>query len=197
MRQQYRQIEEGHLYLLAEQIVYGGRRAAIGHVNDVDLRRQLEQFAGEMRQATNAGGGKIEFAGLRFRKRDEFSHAFGGNVACNDEHLRHGHDQRDRREILAHVVGDLFHRGADGQGARAHDPDGVAVGICFGDRIGAQHAGLSAAIVDQDRLPCELRHPLTDHARDDVVRAAGRERHDQPDRLSREILRGGHGRQQQ
>src|SRR6266496_3934682 len=55
--------------------------SAIGHVNDVDLRRQLEQFAGEMRQAANAGGGKIEFAGLCFRKRDEFSHAFGGNVA--------------------------------------------------------------------------------------------------------------------
>ena len=80
MRQQYRQIEEGHLHLLAEQIVYGGRRAAIGHVNDVDLRRQLEQFAGEMRQATNAGGGKIEFAGLCFRKRDEFSHVFGGTL---------------------------------------------------------------------------------------------------------------------
>ena len=100
MRQQYRQIEECHLHLLAEQIVDGGRRAAIGHVNDVDLRRQLEQFAGEMRQAANAGGGKIEFAGLCFRKRDEFSHVFGGNVARNDEHLRHGRDQRDRREIL-------------------------------------------------------------------------------------------------
>ena len=101
-----------------------------------------------MRQAANAGGGKIEFSGLRFRKRDEFSHVLGGNVACNDEHLRHRHDQRDGREILSNVVGDLFHRRVDDERARTHDPDGVAVGICFSDRIGAQHAGLSAAIVD-------------------------------------------------
>jgi DNA-binding transcriptional LysR family regulator len=107
MRQQHRQIEEGHLHLLAEQIVDGRRRAAIGHVDDVDLRRQLEEFAGKMRQAANAGGGKIELAGLRFRKRDEFGHVLGGNVACNDEHLRHGHDQRDGREILSDLVGDF------------------------------------------------------------------------------------------
>ncbi len=42
VRQQHRQIEEGHLHLLAEQIVDGRRGAAIGHVHDVDLRGQLE-----------------------------------------------------------------------------------------------------------------------------------------------------------
>ena len=89
-------------------------------------------------------------------------------------------------QILGDVVGDLFHGGADGERARAHDPDGVAVGRGFRDHIGAEHAGLPAAIVDHDRLLGHLRHALADHARDDVVGAAGRKRHDQPDRLGRE-----------
>ena len=110
MRQDHRQIEERHLHLLAEQIVDGGRRAAIGHVHDVDLRGQLEQFAGQMRQAADAGGGEIEFAGLRLGERDQLGHVVGGNVARDDQHFRHRHHQRDRREILAHVVGDFFHR---------------------------------------------------------------------------------------
>ena len=35
----------------------------------------------------------------------------------------------------------------------------------------------------------DLRHLLPDHAGDEVVRPAGRERHDQPDRLRRKVLR--------
>jgi hypothetical protein len=66
--------------------------------------------------------------------------------------------------------------------------DGVAVGRGLCHHIGAEHARLAAAIVDHDRLPCDLRHTLPDHARDDVVRAARRERYDQADRFRREIF---------
>ena len=69
------------------------------------------------------------------------------------------------------------------------DPDGVAVGLCLRHRVGSEHAALAAAIVDHDRLLDQFRHALADHARDDVVGAAGRKRHDQPDRLGRKILR--------
>ena len=64
-------IEEHHLHLLAEHVVHRRRRAAIGHVHDVDLGVDLEQFAGEMRHAAGAGRGEIEFAGLRLRERDQ------------------------------------------------------------------------------------------------------------------------------
>ena len=119
----------------------------------------------------------------------EFSHVVGGNVAGDDQHFRHRHVERDRCNIPGDVVGDFFHEGVDDERARAHDPDGVAVGIGFCDRVGPQHAGLSAAIFDHDRLFGQFRHALADHARDDVVRPAGRERHDQLDRLGRKILR--------
>ena len=80
MRQDHRQVEERHLHLLAEQIVDRGRRAAIGHMHDVDLGGQLEQFAGEMRQAAEAGGGEIELAGLRLGERDQFAMFLAGTL---------------------------------------------------------------------------------------------------------------------
>ena len=65
VRQEHRQVEERHLHLLSQQIVDGRCRAAIRHVHDVDLRGQFEQLTGQVRQAADAGGGKIEFARLR------------------------------------------------------------------------------------------------------------------------------------
>jgi hypothetical protein len=59
----------------------------------------------------------------------------------------------------------------------------VAVGIRFGNEIGADHAGRCGPVVDYDRLT-ELFRKLRRHVtRGDVGAAAGRERHDEPDRF--------------
>ncbi|MGY3224149.1 hypothetical protein ACVIM5_004756 [Bradyrhizobium sp. USDA 4512] len=157
-------------------------------MHDVDLGRQLEQFAGEMRQAAGAGGGEVQLARLRPGERDQFVHVPRRHVGGDHQHLRHGRDQRHRREILQRVVGNPLHAGADRQRAGARDRHRVAVGRRLRDRVGAEHAALAGAVVDDHGLPCELRDLLPDHPRDDVVRPAGRERHDQPERLGREIL---------
>ncbi len=161
------------------------------------LAGQLEQFAGKVRQAADAGGREIELAGLAFGECDEFAHVFGGNIARDDQHLRHRRHQRDRREILCDVVGYFFHRRVDDERTRADDADRVTVGRRLCDGIGAEHAALAAAVFDHDRLLDQFRHALADHARDDVVGTAGWERHDQLDWLVREILRRGQCRQQQ
>jgi hypothetical protein len=196
MRQQHRQIEERHLHLLAEQIVDGGCGAAIGNVHDVDVGRHLEQFTGEMRQAADAGRCEIEFPRLRLGERDQLLHVAGGHVAGDDEHFRHRRHQRDGHKILRHVVRHFLQDRIDDQRTRADDADRVAVGGRLCDRIGAEHAGLAATIVDQHRLLRDFRHALADQTRDDIVRPAGRERHDQPDRFAREILRCRHSGQQ-
>ena len=149
-----------------------------------------------MRQPADAGGCEIEFPGLRLGERDQLLHIAGGKVAGDDQHFRHRGHQRDGRKVLRYVVGHLFHRRVDDQRARAHDPYRVAIGGCLCDRIGAEHAGLAAAIVDHNRLLRDFRHALADQARDDVVGAAGRKRHDQLDRFAWEILRCRHGGQQ-
>ena len=76
------------------------------------------------------------------------------------------------------------------------DRDGVAVGRGLGDHVGAERAAGAAAVVDHDLLLEDFLQLLPDHAGDQVVRPAGRERHDQPDRLRRKLLRGGRDRTQ-
>ena len=61
-----REDRESHLHLLAEQVVHGGRRAAIGHVHDIDLGGELEQFARELRQAAWSRRGKVDLTRLSF-----------------------------------------------------------------------------------------------------------------------------------
>ena len=113
------------------------------------LGRQFEQFAGQMRQAAGTGGGKIELAGLRLGERDQFAHVVGRNVARDHQHFRHGHDQRDRREILQRRRRRRFPCvGLMASAPALEIADGVAVGFGFRHRIGAEHAALAAAIVD-------------------------------------------------
>ena len=100
LRQQDRQVEEHHLHLLAEQIVHRRRRAAIGHVGDVDLGGELEQFARQMRQAARTGRGEIELAGLRFGQRHQLFHVVGGDAGRHHQHFRNLGDQRDGLQVL-------------------------------------------------------------------------------------------------
>jgi len=87
-----------------------GRGAAIWHVNDVDPGGQLEQFAGKMRQAADAAEAKLSLPGCALARLRVHPYFFAGTLLVTTSIFRHGHDQRDRREILARVVGDLFHR---------------------------------------------------------------------------------------
>src|SRR6185503_6657935 len=177
--------------------VHRRRGAAVGHMGDVDLGGELEQFAGEMRQAAGAGGREVELARLFLGERDQLLHVVGGDAGRHHQHFRHFGDQRDGREILERVVGHLLHAGRDGERAGADDADGVAVGLGLGDHVGAEHAGLAGAVLDHDGLLEDLGHALRDHARDHVVRPARRERHDQPDGLARKALRRRQRRREQ
>ena len=72
--------------------------------------------------------------------------------------------------------------GGDGQ-------QGVAVGIGFGDDLGADIAAGAGAVVDDDRLAPFARQPIGDDARHDIGGAAGGKRHDEFHRARRIILR--------
>jgi len=135
--------------------------------------------------------------GLRLGQRHQLFHVVGGDAGRHHQHFRNLGDQRDGLQVLERVVGDLFHARADGERAGADDADGAAVRRRFGDDVGAEYAALAGAVVDDDGLLENFRHALADDAGDDVVGAARRERHDQPNGLVRIILRHGGGRAQQ
>ena len=60
--------------------------------------------------------------------------------------------------------------------------DGVAVGRRFRDRVGGERAAGAGAVLDDHRLAELVGELAAEQPRQHVDRAAGRERHDQPDR---------------
>jgi hypothetical protein len=69
-----------------------------------------------------------------------------------------------------------------------HDDERVAVGIGFCRRLRSNHGTGARPRLDDGRLARMLRQFLPNHARQDVDRAAGRERHDDLDRLLRILV---------
>ena len=96
-----------------------------------------------------------------------------------------------RHDILLRVIGHLLAHGEIGaEGARSAEPDGVAVGRRFRDRIDPDHGARTGLVLDHDRLLEDFGQLLPDQARENVVAAAGGEADDDPDRLVG-IVRGG------
>src|SRR5262245_56154840 len=65
----------------------------------------------------------------------------------------------------------------------------ISVGRRTRRRLRADRGIAAGAVLDQHRLTPILAHPLSDHSRDHVGRAAGRERHDDPDRSVGVVVR--------
>ncbi len=174
---------KSHLHLPGDEIRDRGARAAIRHRHQVDagcltqlLARKMHRRA-EPRQC-------IGHAGFLLRQRDKLLRARRRHRRMHDEHQRRGGDQRDRREILARVVGQLRpeQAGIDREGA-VDQPDGVAVGRRGRDRLRADLARPAAAIVDHEALLELLLESGRKQARQDVGRTARRIGHDDTHRL--------------
>ena len=67
--------DEHRLDMAADEVLHGAGRARIGHVLEIDLRRQLEQLHGEMLRRAAPGRGVGDLARLRLRGGDQLLHA--------------------------------------------------------------------------------------------------------------------------
>ena len=106
-----------------------GRRAAAveRHVRDVDVERQLEQFAGQMRGRAAAGRGVAVLAGACLRQRDQFVDALGRDRRMHHQHMRRRAHQRDRLEVLVGIVGDFRIEADVGDDVAGGGEDRIAV----------------------------------------------------------------------
>ena len=95
-------------------------------------------------------------------------------------------DQRDGNKRLQWIGKRLLGVVGDIGGQRqVREQQRVAIGQGLRHQVGAEHAGRSGAIVDDDRLAEILGQLQPDNAADDVGAAPGRERHHQTDRSGR------------
>ena len=167
-----------------------------GHVDDVEAGHLLEDLAGEMVRAADAGRGIEHLPGFGARERDVLLQRVGRHRRMHDQDHRVARQQRDRREILQRIVGHRHaHMGRDDQRGFGGHQERVAVRLGLGHRVGADPPGRAGAVLDVERLAVQGRQVRLQHARDQVGAAARRKRHDDAhrSRLRDARRRGQHG----
>jgi hypothetical protein len=163
-------------------------------MHDVDLRLHLEIFHREVAGTAVAGGSVVELPGLRLGFAHEVGERRPGQVGIDRDHVRHRRDERHRDEILHGVVRQRLaeQRGIHREHADVPEDHRVAVGRRALHFLHRDVAGASRPVVDVDLLPERGRQLRGQRSRDDLGRAARRERHDETDRLRGPRLRQRH-----
>ncbi len=187
---------EGHA--AAHQVLQRRPRAAIGHMRGLDAGARLEQLAGQMvgRAVARRGVARLAFLGLQLG--DQLGQR-ARLLGRDQQHHRHEAGQRHQLEILQRIVGKLVvERDVDAVRRGGAEQQRVTVGLRLGDLLGADRAAGAALVLDHDLLAELFRQRHRQDAREDVGRAARRERHDELHRLVRVLLRQrGRARQHQ
>ena len=103
---------------------------------------------------------------------------------------------RNGGEVADGIVGQLHQADVDRYGCDVADHQRVAIRRRFGRQVHADRAACTASVIDDERLSPALGELLIDRAGEQIRATAGRQRHDEPNRLRRKAcLFGMHGRE--
>jgi hypothetical protein len=134
-----------------------------------------------------------DVAGLRLAQRHELLQVLHGHVVVHRDDERHRAQVRHGREGRVLVVRQRLLQVLERRvGAVGPDEDRVAVRCGLGHVGRAQHSVGAGLVVDDDRLAERLGHVVGERAGDLVGGAAGREGHDELDRLRRILREAGY-----
>ena len=126
---------EHHRNVAGDQIGQRRRVAAIRHVQHVDAGHGLEQLEAQVLRRAGPGRAVGELPGLRLGELDEVGDAVHRQRRIDHQHEGRVGDERDRREILRRIVGQvLVQRHVDGERRAGAEQERVAVGRRLGDR---------------------------------------------------------------
>ena len=135
-----------------------------------------------MRRAAAAGGSPVDAAALRLGPGDEFLRIARGHARVDDDHRGRDGDHADGHEVGV-GVGHVRSQQAVRDDTGGADEPRVAVGLCLGDDLGADDGARARLVLDDHRLAEALRDGLRRGAGNEVVSAAGAERHHPADRM--------------
>jgi hypothetical protein len=179
-----------HVDLAGQQIGHRRRRAAVGHVHQLDPGAQAEQLGGQMRRCSVAGRTVGDLPPPPLRLRHQVLHRPDPQRLAHHNDLRHREHQGRRREVAQRVVGHARHEVRHHrQRARRGEDDGVAVRPAARDGLHADDAAGARAVVHHHGLAEPVPHDAADQPGDGVARPARGEGHDHPHRLVGEVLR--------
>ena len=201
VRHQHRRVGGEHLHLAAEQIGQRGRRAAIGHVDELHAgRRSATAPAPDAAVEPTPVEAKVISPGLALAAATRSFIDLNGDSARTTISVVLQHHQRDRREVLDRVVGQVVaHVRRDADRAERGEEQRGAVGLRLRHVVGADRAVGAGLVLDDDGLAEDVLDLVGDQAADEIGRAAGREGDHDVDRLVGKVLRlhGGRGRGEQ
>ncbi|CPP17394.1 Uncharacterised protein [Bordetella pertussis] len=179
MRQGGGKIVDRHRHHARHHI--GERRVAalVGHVRDGRIRHALEQFGRQVRRGAGARAGVERLGRVGLEIGQQFADAFGRHRRIDHQHVHHGGDLGDRREVLDVVVARvLVQARIDGVRVDRAHVERVAVGRRVGARLGADIAAGAGPVLDHHGLAPHLAEIVGNQAREEIRAAARRERHD-------------------
>ncbi|MNI47523.1 hypothetical protein D3C73_1020490 [compost metagenome] len=183
MRQQRVLIQEHDRDAPADHVGNGGGAALVRHMHQVDLGVLLQHFHGQVTRRAAARAGMRVLTRVLARQLDEVGKGLAGKLHVGDQHVGPGGQQRDMREVAVPIRHVLVDGVADGVGAHPRQQQGVAVRFGLGHHIGTDVAVGPALVFDDDALAQLFGKFGREQPAHRVGAAAGRERHDQLDRL--------------
>ncbi len=180
-----------HLDIAAHEILQDCSRAAIRHVDEVDVGEALEQLAAHMGVGADAAGAVVELARARFGERDQLRHRTRRHRRIDRHDVRHGEGGDDVREALPWIERQRRDQPCRDRVGHLDGDQGVAVGRRPRHRAPSDRTRPAAAVLDHGRLAERRTNGLRDDARHGIGSAAGRERDHEGDRAGRIDLRVG------
>ena len=139
----------------------------------------------------------VALSGFAFSQAISSLQIAGRQVLLADDELRAVGYERDRLEIVQHVVLQRVHRPVEDMRAGDADAQRVAVGRSACDPADADAAARAADVLDHERLAERCSHALHQESRQRVNRPTRGKRHDQRDRTRWVGLRRGRARRSQ
>jgi len=155
------------------QISKRGRASPIRHSENVNVGHHLEQFGGHMTHGPDASRRHADLARIGLGISDKFRNGLGGKRWIDHHDKGHPDDSRHRCNVAYEIEIELVvERCVDRVGIGDKEKR-IAVRRCIHDRLGADVAAATRAIVDNDGLAEPFRQPLSYQTRDNIWRAAG------------------------
>ena len=111
----------------ANKRLHGRRGAAIGHESERRAGHALKVRADDVRRAAGACGSLQGLVRVGLEPRPQFLEIIGGKILARVDQLRIARDERDRREVLEHIVAERI----DGavEHVRADLPDAQRIAV--------------------------------------------------------------------
>ena len=174
----------------ADQLHDGGRAAAIGHVQHLDLGLDGEQLDGKMRPGADAGRAVEQGIWPFARGRDQLGDALDAAVDVCRQNIGIFGRQRNHGEVVDGTVRQIGKRRRRAGVAGGDDAERVTVGRRARDLRRRRRARRAGPRLDDHRLAERARQAVGNEAGNDVGRPARREAMDDGDGARRPLRLG-------